>query len=142
MARAERSLASQLFGVAVFIILLVVMLNTCSGDKDEYTKWDEKENTGMALMTARNAVKGYLNYPSSAKFETAFQIGVNGGIVISGSLQQQEYIVSSWVDSQNAFGTTIRTKFIVFVKQVSDGRWEVMEDSEGAPLIGLESEGN
>ena len=153
MAKEKKPLAPQLFGVVVFIILLVVMLNMCSGDKDEPTNsysgnnataqaWYEKENKGGALTAAQNAVKGYLNYPSSAKFESAFWVGVNGGVVIPGSLQKQEYSVTSWVDSQNAFGATIRTKFIVFVKQVSDGRWEVMEDSEGTPQIGLESEGN
>jgi len=104
--------------------------------------WYEKENKGRALIAAQNAVKRDLNYPSSAKFEDSFWVGLNGGVVIPGSLQKQEYSVTSWVDSQNAFGATIRTKFIVFVKQVSDGRWEVMEDSEGTPQIGLESEGN
>jgi len=164
MAKEKKSLASQLFSVVVFIILLVVMLNMCSGDKDEPTNsysgnngvaqrtnsssavaaqaWYEKENKGRALIAAQNAVKRDLNYPSSAKFEDSFWVGLNGGVVIPGSLQKQEYSVTSWVDSQNAFGATIRTKFIVFVKQVSDGRWEVMEDSEGTPQIGLESEGN
>jgi len=35
MARAKKSLASQLFGAGVFLILLVVMLNTCSSDTEE-----------------------------------------------------------------------------------------------------------
>ena len=163
MARAKKSFTSQLIGVGSFAVLLIVMLNMCSGDKDEspatYSggndvgqqtnsspvvaqEWYEKENKGGALVAAQNAVKGYLNYPSSAKFESALWVGASGGVVIPGSLQKQEYSVTSWVDSQNAFGATIRTKFIVFVKQVSEGRWEVMKDSEGTLLIGLESQGN
>ena len=35
MARRKKSFASQLISVVVFVILLVVMLNMCSGDKDE-----------------------------------------------------------------------------------------------------------
>jgi len=163
VARKKKSLTSQLIGVGTFVVLFIVILNMCSSDKDEPTDtysgdndagqrttsspvaaqaWYEKEDKGGALIAAQNAVKEYLNYPSSAKFEDAFWVGVNGGVVIPGSLQKQEYSVTSWVDSQNAFGATIRTKFIVFVKQVSDGRWEVMKDSEGTPLIGLETEGD
>ena len=35
MARAKKSFASKLFGVVVFIILLIVMINMCSSDTEE-----------------------------------------------------------------------------------------------------------
>ena len=35
MAKKKKSFALQLIGVAAFVVILVVMLNSCSGDKDE-----------------------------------------------------------------------------------------------------------
>jgi len=154
----KRSLTSQLVAVVAFVVVLIVMLNVCSADKDETPSastsparpaisttpqaWYEKENKGGALVAAQNIVKGYLNYPSSAKFESAFWVGGNNGVNVIGSLRNQEYSVYSWVDAQNAFGTTIRTRFIVYVKQVAEDRWQVMTDSDGNPRVGLDSEGD
>lgn len=151
----KQSPTATLITVVIVVVVGLMLFRSCdSGDSTSTDAtprasssqpvsqaWNERESKGGALVAAQNVVKGYLNYPSSAKFESAFWVGGNKGIRVIGPLRNQEYSVTSWVDAQNAFGATIRTEFIIYVKQVAKDRWEVMTDSAGNPRVWLESEG-
>ena len=47
------------------------------------------------------------------------------------SLGERNYRVQGWVDSQNSFGATIRSKFSLIVKDEGDGNnWSLVGDPE------------
>jgi hypothetical protein len=83
--------------------------------------WKKKDNSTMAYVMMQEFVKRNLVSPGSAKFEwitePACTINKNGF----------DYTISSWVDSQNRFGATLRTRFWGTVRQVDNDNWELVE---------------
>ena len=89
--------------------------STTSSDK--YSAW----------YMAKRFVKDYLKSPSTADF---------GGGGFSSDYQDPKkcvqiksdgtYVVSGWVDSQNGFGATVRTRFRVNLRDKGDGNWSLI----------------
>ena len=80
-----------------------------------------------AWSMAQGFVKDYLKSPSTADF---------GGGVFSDDRQDPNecvhrkpdgtFVVSGWVDSQNAFGATVRTAFVVNLRYKGDRQWSLI----------------
>jgi hypothetical protein len=66
-------------------------------------------------------VEEKLKSPSTAKFPTSS----NQQVIIS-NVGNQTYAIISYVDSQNGFGAIIRTHFSGSIKELSDGKWELV----------------
>jgi hypothetical protein len=88
--------------------------------KEDPGAWKTKDNTTMAYVMMQNFVKERLESPASAKFEwitePACTIEKDGF----------DYTVSSWVDSQNALGTMLRTRFSGVIRQIDKDNWQLV----------------
>ena len=40
--------------------------------------------------------------------------------------EKDRYVVVSWVDAQNSYGTTVRQKFIGILEHTKTGTWKVL----------------
>jgi hypothetical protein len=90
--------------VFVVIVLISHLANPHAGD-ELGAEW-----------AAQDAVKLYLRAPTTASFtETHFAHPQNS---------TNDYVFWGLVDAQNAFGATIRTKWVCKVHRGSDGKWE------------------
>ena len=89
--------------------------------KPDPDAWKTRDNSSMAYAMMQGFVKEHLVSPSSAKFEWITEpqcVIVKEGF---------DYNIRSWVDSQNAFGAMIRTRFSGVVRQVDEKNWQLME---------------
>ncbi len=66
-------------------------------------------------------VKERLRSPSTSKFPGALERSDHVQY-----LGNQKYKINSWVDSQNAFGATIRTHFSGEIMQVDKDNWKLI----------------
>lgn len=73
-------------------------------EKNKQTKSDA--SSFLAYNYAKDFVKAKLKSPSTAEFPIASEQSKHINKLSNGS-----YKINSWVDSQNGFGATIRTKF-------------------------------
>jgi hypothetical protein len=119
-------------GVGCLIIGFLVMLAMCATLIDSSdnaskttskpkTSWKQEDNSTMAYIMMEDFVKQKLKSPSTAKFPGVF----DGKADHIKYLRNQEYRIVSWVDSQNAFGATIRTRFIGEIQQISKDEWQL-----------------
>jgi len=103
----------------IIIAFLIILIISCSG-KEKPDAWKTRDNKTMAYVMMQNFVKEYLKSPGSAKFEWITEpdckITKNGF----------EYCISSWVDSQNSFGSLVRTTFFGIVKQLDKDSWNLL----------------
>jgi hypothetical protein len=82
--------------------------------------WKTKNNRTMAYTMMQEFVKRNLVSPASAKFQWITEPDC---IIEKDGF---DYSVSSWVDSQNAFGAMIRTRFSGVVRQIDKDNWELL----------------
>jgi hypothetical protein len=82
--------------------------------------WKTKDNTTMAYVMMQEFVKEYLKSPGSAKFEWITEPDCEI------SKDGFEYTIRSWVDSQNDFGSLIRTRFSGVIEQVDADNWRLL----------------
>jgi len=83
--------------------------------------WRTRDESSMAWFYAKEYVKSNLKAPRTAKFPW-LDYNVD-------RYENQIYIVTSYVDSENSFGAMIRTNFTVKVQQVSEGNWRYLDAS-------------
>ncbi len=84
--------------------------------------WKERDNSLLAYGMIEDYVKNRLKSPSSADFPGLF----DGKADHIQRLGGQKYRIVSWVDSQNAFGAMIRTRFVGEIEQMSEYRWSLI----------------
>lgn len=98
----------MLTGVMSIILFLIVVTAFAPPYESVETSEliDGKSNTSTAAVCAKNYVKASLKSPRSSKFP--FALGAT-------PLGDEEYLVSSHVDSENGFGSMIRTNFVCTV---------------------------
>jgi len=105
----------------LIIILTFVVPFIMPKPKEDPNAWKKTNNSSMAYAMMQQFVKDSLVSPGSAKFEwitePGCQIGKDGF----------DYLISSWVDSQNRFGATIRTRFWGTVRQVDKDNWQLLD---------------
>lgn len=91
------------FITIAIIVGMFVLLGTCasSSGKDDYN------TASWAKTYAQLMVKDNLKSPSTAKFcNTATEM-------VAKNLGGSKWRVTGWVDSQNSFGATVRSDFVV-----------------------------
>jgi galactitol-specific phosphotransferase system IIB component len=84
--------------------------------------WKKEDRSFYAKSYIEGLIKTQLKSPSTAKFP-----GTLDTDYVIRQLDDQMYVVSSWVDSQNSFGAMIRTKYLGSVQQVAKEKWEVID---------------
>lgn len=87
-----------------------------------------EDNKVTAWVMATEFIEARLKSPSTASY---------GGL-LSGDYQNPEehvtvlgenlYLVTGWVDSQNSFGATVRSKFKVKIQNMGDDKWKLIEE--------------
>lgn len=93
-------------GVLVFFYLLFSYLTSSDESDNSAPNYSSRVEMNMAFKCAENNVKNKLRSPSTAEF-----IGVFERLDHITGLGNNKYKIVSWVDSQNGFGGTMRTKF-------------------------------
>jgi galactitol-specific phosphotransferase system IIB component len=83
--------------------------------------WKKEDKSFYAKSYIEELIKTQLKSPSTAKFP-----GTLDTDYVIRQLDDQIYVVSSWVDSQNSFGAMVRTKYLGSVQQVAKDQWEVV----------------
>lgn len=87
----------------------------------------ERETEAInAWVMAQEFVKDQLKSPGSADFGSAFR-DYQKPIEHVQMLGDKKYLVTGWVDAQNAFGAKLRSDFSVTIQDVGNERWKVLE---------------
>ena len=94
----------HLFSVLAIVLFLFIAL----GSNDDNGSGSSSSNTNkfLAYNYAEDFVKQRLKSPSTAEFPGTFEKDKH-----ITEIGNKEYQINSWVDSQNGFGATIRSKF-------------------------------
>lgn len=114
----------------VFLIIgglflwMILMFNMCSSEdygssvsNYDKTEYNQKHD---APLNARGFVKQRLKSPSTAKFPPTNTATVS-------KTPNGTYIVSSYVDSQNGFGATIRTNWVAEIEYLPGGKVKLID---------------
>lgn len=96
-------------GCLIFLIIIaIVTVYATFGTTESNSSEDSyKDNKYLAYSYAQEFVKQKLKSPSTAEFPAGFSAKEEHVL----NLGDGEYLIKSWVDSQNSFGATIRTNF-------------------------------
>ena len=95
-------------GVIIFILYLI---GSSSDDNSSSSSSTGSTNKFLAYNYAEVFVKKKLKSPGTAEFPGTFEKADH-----ITELGYKKYKIVSWVDSQNSFGATIRTKFSCIIK--------------------------
>lgn len=124
----------MIFSIAVvaFVCLLALMSDPPRRSSPSKSPTQDTGSNYDAWHMAKRFVEDYLKSPSTASF---------GGGVFSDDFQDPnsrvkkatdgEYVVSGWVDSQNSFGATVRSSFVVRLRYEGGGTWKMV----GTPVV-------
>ena len=122
-----------IFGVVGYIGVLISDTSSSGqsspSGSSRITVKDEPTATAAWVM-AQGFVKERLKSPSTADF----------GSVLGGTYQlprdhvtrlgEKTFKAVGWVDSQNAFGATVRTDFVVKLEYEGGGQWKLLEEPQ------------
>ena len=87
------------------VILFIIFISYCfSSDSSTPAKKSEQSLEIEALVGSQMVVEDNLKSPSSAKFPY-----ITDNLVVITKIKENEYFVTSYVDSENSFGAMIRT---------------------------------
>lgn len=111
-----RSNAVTWLAVLGVVVVLGVVGNIIGGGSSTTTA----NPTRDAALICHKFVRERLKSPSTAKFPTSDESTVQP---ISGG----DYEVTSYVDSQNAFGATLRSNYTCVVKPVEGDKWRLVD---------------
>ena len=96
--------------VGCIIVLIIVAFVAFLTIRSCYTQVLDPNSDNAVMTDALSAIKENLKSPSTAKFtHTMDEVTIK-------DLGNNKYVVSSWVDSQNSFGATIRSDWSVTIK--------------------------
>ncbi|WP_018704088.1 hypothetical protein [Anaeromusa acidaminophila] len=96
----------------VLLIIIVLSAFLSWGINHEKTAPDIKID---AFVSSQMYVQQNLKAPSTAKFASVAESSIQ-------KINDSQYQVTSFVDSQNDFGAMIRTKYIVVMERIED-KW-------------------
>jgi hypothetical protein len=111
--------------------LNVKILELTATQKKAMEEKKTNSNTGSreieAWVMAEFYVKACLKSPSTADFGSIWGGDYQNPKTHVSYLGNKEYLVRGWVDSQNAFGATVRTDFSLKLKDEGDYSWTLLE---------------
>lgn len=129
-------MARGCLGLVLFSVFFVFLINVLIPDQSEsetttgtdtdrnisssQSDWKNGDYTTTAYRMCEDEVKSKLKAPGTAKFQSLWE-GRYDNVVNAG----QRYFFKSYVDAQNSFGATIRTRFECSVTQVEKGKWSI-----------------
>ncbi len=88
------------------ILAIFTFIFLAFGSEDNNSSSSTETNKMLAYNYAEHFVKQRLKSPSTAEFPGIFEKADH-----ITELGNDEYLINSWVDSQNSFGAMIRSKF-------------------------------
>lgn len=104
--------------IAGLVVFIVVKLSVQDSPSSAPTaSVDHCNDTMMAFVMSQNFVKKRLKSPSSAEFPYINEDGVSVE-----QLAPCRYSVSAYVDSQNGYGATLRSRYSVVMTSTPDGK--------------------
>ena len=125
MALQTETKKKKNYGYIFWIIIIAVIAASTyisSLKEDDYSSSSSSStNKFMAYSYAEDFVEKQLKSPSTAKYPKVVEKDKH--ITILGN---NRYEINSWVDSQNSFGATIRTRFSCII--IFDGDMVRCED--------------
>jgi len=102
----------------ILLVILPLLLIACSGSQSG--SWREKDHSKEAFEVSQDFMMQRLINPESSVFPS---MRWNDKVKVERDSQSQRYLVSAYVDSEDAFGGRLRTEYIADIEQVSDGEW-------------------
>lgn len=81
-----------------------------------------------AWTMAKQFVTDRLKSPSTANFGGFFSGDYQSSDDCVKKVGPDTYVATGWVDSQNGFGATVRTNFIVKLRDDKNGKWTLLGD--------------
>lgn len=133
---SENESKNKLKGIVIISLLIVIVallaLKAFNVNIDvNKMKYGEKYKI---YDIAQESVKEYLTSPASAKFPNID----SDDVTINGT--GDSYFVNSYVDSENGFGASLRTKFECFIEK-DDDSWSTtivtLDDKQYFPKLGV-----
>ena len=114
---------------AVIVVILFIVLGgwfmcsgSCGGKKDP-NAYKTQDNSTMAASMSHQYAKDLLKAPDSAKFENVFDAKAANRIR---KLEDNKYLVRTYVDSQNGFGAMLRNYYTCTVQQTGEDNWKLI----------------
>lgn len=101
------------FVCVVFFIIFLVFKCSCSQTDEEKVKQSEQNLKSTAYFNAQECVKNLLKSPSTADFPYGSEQFVT-------QIDEDTYLINSYVDSQNSFGAMLRTQYVCQVTLTSN----------------------
>lgn len=85
------------------------------------TNWRQEDNSTMAYIMMEDFVKNRLKSPSTTEFPGVW----DGRADHIRKVGAHTYEINSYVDAENSFGASIRTRFTGTIKQISKDEWQL-----------------
>lgn len=113
--------------VAVFVISVFALtkfidsrIPTNAPSQSVQPAHEDKADEMEAIIMAEKIVKQKLVSPSSAKFPRSSE-------TTAVKVDEDTWVISSYVDSQNRFGAMLRTYYIAKVKYLGNDKWQLLD---------------
>lgn len=104
---------AAIFVCVVFFIIFLVFKCSCSETDQERANRTEQNSEFTAYYNSQQCVKELLKSPSTAEFPS----GSNQFVT---KIDEDTYLINSYVDSQNSFGAMLRTNYVCQITLNSD----------------------
>lgn len=121
LRRAGRRVISGTIRLVMMLSVIAGIMAACLGDQrsSDQSKSSGCGNAEMAHIMSRHFVGPKLTAPASARFPGYHDREIS---VVPGA--ECEFTVYGYVDSQNAFGAVIRTRYVAHMRaNKNDGKW-------------------
>ncbi len=109
------------------VLALLIMVVLAAGSTDSSGKGAGPTSVASGKIEAwvmtQQFVKERLKSPSTASFGGIFSGDYQEPDSIVSDLGGGKYRVNAWVDSQNTFGATLRTRFVCDLEDGGGGKW-------------------
>jgi hypothetical protein len=89
---------------------------------------EEKDKKIEAWTMAEKFITDRLKSPSTASFGKVLSGTYQDPTTCVTKLEDGDYLARGWVDSQNAYGATVRVHFTAQVRDHGDGKWSLVEE--------------
>ncbi len=103
--------------ILMLAILPLLLLGCSAGDSGS---WFEKDNSKAAYEITKEFVNQRIINVETATYPS---MGWNDKVQVEREGQTQRYVITAYVDSEDAFGEKLRTEFTADVEMVSEDEW-------------------